>query len=259
MNWSDVQHYALLSGGHDSLAATHYAMEQDSTEAVLHLDTGTGIPENEQWVRDVCDEYGWPLRVEPTPEDYREFVTTVGFPGPGVHHWAYQRLKERQLRNIASEGSAMNHYWTGIRVAESTRRMEFHDAPVERDRDDRWVWVNPIHSWTDQDVEDYIETHDLPRNPVVEAIHRSGECYCGAFATRDEELVDLQVHYPDHYDWLMDVESDVREARGGDEATSYWGHGEESDEQLRALAAQYDDLDMKLCRSCEVVQDPSDW
>jgi len=259
MDWATIQHYALFSGGHDSLAATHYAMEQDSTEAVLHLDTGTGIDENRWYVEETCDEFGWPLRIEETPEDYREFVAKVGFPGPDVHHWAYQRLKARQLRSVASEGSATKHYWTGIRADESQRRMEFHTNPIERDRDDRWVWCNPIHAWSDARVEQYIDDHDLPRNPVVETIHRSGECFCGAFATRDEELVDLQAHSPDHYEWLMDVETDVRSARGETDPQAYWGHGKESDDQLRHLADQYDDLDMKLCRSCEITQDPSEW
>lgn len=260
IDWSNIQHYALFSGGHDSLASVHYAMEQDSTSAVLHLDTGTGIDENLEFVRNTCAEFEWPLRIIETPEDYEEFVKQVGFPGPGVHHWAYQRLKERQLVTVASEGSAAKHYWTGIRASESQRRMEFHDDPVDRERRERWVWVNPIHAWSDEDVEEYIDEYDLPRNPVVDLIHRSGECFCGAFAKRDEELVDLQANYPQHYEWLMDVEEEVREARGENETTSYWGHGEESSDQLQRLAKEYEELDMKLCRDCVPdVQPPEEW
>jgi len=55
----------------------------------------------------------------------------------------------------------------------------------------RWVWRAPIAEWSEQDCLDYIDDHELPRNPVVADIHRSGECFCGSFATRDEELIDL--------------------------------------------------------------------
>jgi len=248
MDWDSVQHYALFSGGHDSLAATHYAMEQDSTEAVLHIDTGTGIDDNLDFVR-----------VVETDEDYADLVKQYGFPGPSLHFIFYQRLKDRPLCEVASEGSAKKHYWTGVRRSESQRRMVTKTEAVSRRSGKRWVWVSTVLGWEDAEVAAYIEEHDLPENPVVNQVHRSGECYCGAYASRDEELVELQAEYPEHYEWLMDVEQEVIDHRGEDDHTAYWGHGKQSSEELRALAEQYDELDMKLCQSCEIVQDPHEW
>ena len=259
LDWEEVQHYALFSGGHDSLAATHYAMEHGSTEAVLHIDTGTGIPENRDHVIGTCEAFGWPLRIIETEEDYVEVVKNYGFPGPQLHYIMYHRLKAMPLRDLASEGSATKHFWSGVRQSESQRRMVTKTKSVDYDDEIGCVWVSTILDWDDDDVNEYIEEQDLPENPVVNAIHRSGECLCGAYAYRDEELVDLQAKYPEHYEWLMDVERQVIEERGRDDHTSYWGHGEQSSDELRRLAEQYDELDMKLCRSCKVTQDPHEW
>jgi len=46
-------------------------------------------------------------------------------------------------------------------------------------------------------------------------MHRSGDCYCGAFAHRDELLVDLRSNgYDRHATWLLAVEARVQIYRG---------------------------------------------
>lgn len=243
-----MTHYVLFSGGYDSLAATHWCMERGSTDVVLHLDTNTGIPENFDFVESVCDDFGWPLRVEEAPMTLYEFAVEYGFPGPAAHSWAYRYFKERQLRRVATDDDEMPHYWTGVRKYESQRRLKTVTDAI--DGRERWVWLAPLMDWMDENVADYMMDHGLPENPVVEAIHRSGECYCGAFGSRDEELVFLQSEFPDHYEWLMDVERCVQEVIGTDEEWCYWGHGGESSEDLQRLMDQYDELDMPLCQSC---------
>lgn len=53
--------FALFSGGHDSLVSTHYSMENGLANCVAHLDTNTGIDENLEFVKSVCEKYDWPL------------------------------------------------------------------------------------------------------------------------------------------------------------------------------------------------------
>jgi len=57
--------FALLSGGHDSLTATAaaYQMIGNEIDAVVHIDTGIGIPETQQFVIDVCAKNNWPLLI----------------------------------------------------------------------------------------------------------------------------------------------------------------------------------------------------
>lgn len=247
---TELEHVALFSGGYDSLVMTHKVMEEGDAEAVLHLDTGTGIDENLQFVKDVCEGYGWPLYIRESKKDLVEFAKDWGFPTAAAHSWAYRYFKEHTLGRFTTELENYPHYYTGVRSAESERRKinvteEYQDHP-----NDRWTWVAPIMDWTDQDCHDYRERHDLPENPVAENICRSGECYCGAFAHRDEELLQLEAHYPEHYDWLMDVEAEVQEEIGTTDAYSWWGSEGLSSKELRALIAENDDQQMFLCQNC---------
>lgn len=243
---------AMFSGGHDSLVLTHYCMKNNITEGVLHLDTGTGLEENLQFVKYVCNEYEWDLHIYSAKKELKEFAKEWGFPQPASHSWAYRYFKEHTLTRVASdmECEGKPKFYTGVRKDESDRRMRtVTDKQQEREG---WIWVSPIMDWSDEDCEEYIDEHDLPRSPVVENIHRSGECYCGAFARRDEELIDLQAHYPDHAEWLLNLEQEVQEEIGTDEGYCWWGSGNEPPESVEALMEEGDhNADMVLCRDCE--------
>lgn len=209
--------YALFSGGDDSLVSTHKAIEDGDADAVLHLNTNTGLAENFEYVVDVCRHFEWPLRVEASPVSLVEMGMKFGFPGSAYHAVAYAYLKERQLSSIAGEQSGPPDYVTGVRKFESDRRMKnvSGDGVRSEGKGGRWYWVRPINDWRDEDVVEYRESHDLPRNPVAKKIHRSGDCYCGAFAHRDELFIDLYAEgYDRHATWLRAVETRVKEYRG---------------------------------------------
>jgi len=121
---------------------------------------------------------------------------------------------------------------------------------------DRWTWVRPIWNWRDERVDDYRDKHDLPHNPVDKKIGRSGDCYCGAYANRSTELVELEAHYPEHADWIKEIEQEAQEQFGTDADTSYWGFANMSEKDLRAVMAQNDDSQMMLCSSCDVPDYP---
>jgi 3'-phosphoadenosine 5'-phosphosulfate sulfotransferase (PAPS reductase)/FAD synthetase len=113
-------HYALAfvlySGGNDSSMATHFAARFLGKNAaslpmsgeelpywVLHLDTGTGIPENIAHVQSTARQYGYPLEVYRTDARYEDLVQAYGFPGPGAHGLMYALLKKRPLRLAIAE------------------------------------------------------------------------------------------------------------------------------------------------------------
>jgi len=245
---SNCTHWALFSGGHDSLASTHYSMENGDAEAVLHLDTTTGIPQNEAFVRNVCERYDWPLRVERAPITLYEFAVRYGFPGSAAHSWAYRYLKERQLGRVATDTNGKPRYITGVRKHESQRRMRTVKSEIQEA--DRWIWQAPMFDRRDHEVDAYLSEHDLPTNPVVETIHRSGECNCGAFANRDEELALLEAHYPNFADWLLTVEGYVQLEIGNSEPYCWWGHSSLPSPKLRELIHRHDTPQMTLCEDC---------
>lgn len=247
------KHVCLFSGGHDSLVATHHCMEEGLTEKVLHIDTGIGIPETQEFVRQVCEDQGWDLEIISSEADYEEIVKEHGFPGGGAHGLMYIRLKDRALQAYSTRTDGKPHFYTGIRKDESDRRMRTtSDSKVEEAK--QYVWHSPILYWSEEDCREYMEEHDLPRSPVKQTYHHSGECLCGAFANRQEELLILEAHYPETADRIKRLEEEVRERHGGQNDRSYWGHQDMDDPDLRGLKAEKDDqqdtLDLKLCRDC---------
>jgi 3'-phosphoadenosine 5'-phosphosulfate sulfotransferase (PAPS reductase)/FAD synthetase len=242
--------FALFSGGNDSLVSTHYCMENDLADCVLHLDTNTGIPENKKFVRDVCDQYDWPLEIYTARMTLEEFAKEWGFPKAASHSWAYQYFKERPLSRAARDSEASHQeMYTGVRRAESDRRM----TTIEDEKEQHtWTWYAPIADWSDQDCLDYIEEHDLPESEVVKNVHRSGECYCGAFAHRDMELVDLGAKYPEHAEWLLNTEKEVQREIGEEEDYCWWGSEGVSSDRLQELQEDSDSVPM-MCKKCGIT------
>lgn len=192
--------FALFSGGHDSLVNTHLTAQHPRFAGVVHLNTGIGIEETREFVRETCQRFGWPLIERWPPRvTYEQMCLDRGMPGgPKKHEIMYHRLKGESLDVLTAETKTKRSdriiLSTGIRTQESTRRMRLHAVPTRRDG--AKVWVNPITDLSAFDVGAYIEEHGLRRNPVVDKVHRSGECLCGALA-RPEELDEIAFWFPD--------------------------------------------------------------
>lgn len=191
--------WAMFSGGHDSLTATHVAAQHPRFAGVVHINTGIGIEQTREFVRDTCRREGWPLREYEPPVSYDDLVMRWGFPGPGGHGLIYNRLKERCIRahvRWVKDGHRRDSLVvlaTGVRSEESARRMR-HVQRIQKD--EGRVWAAVIFDWTKIDCGRYIAAHDLPRNEVVDLLHMSGECLCGAFA-RPGELEEVALWYPE--------------------------------------------------------------
>lgn len=183
--------FALFSGGHDSLCSTAVAAKHPAFTAAVHINTGIGIPQTREFVRTTCRTHGWPLiEMHPDGKTYRDLVIEKGMPGgPKAHNTMYYWLKQRQVRRLVAEHKQGRHgrvvLVTGIRTDESERRMSaVMSVPIHRIG--AQVWVNPILEWSKGDCQDFMEREGLKRNRVVDLLHRSGECLCGALAHRSE-------------------------------------------------------------------------
>ncbi len=195
--------YGLLSGGDDSMTAVHLAATHPKFNGVIHINTGIGVKETRQHVRETCAHYSWKLweirAKEDCGQDYVEIVKKYGFPGPGAHAKMYIQLKERclefALRNIKKGFRRRDCvlFISGVRSQESDRRMGYVE-PIQKDGS--MIWVAVIHDFSKTNCLQYLAKNQVKRNPVSQNIHKSGECLCGAFA-KAGELEELRFFYPE--------------------------------------------------------------
>lgn len=192
-----VHRVCLFSGGNDSLATAHRC--RDLYETLVWIDTGTALPGVAEFVREAAEWIGKPLKTYAAPDgEYRRIVLggtdhrgvekqPLGFPGPMQHTRCYVNLKERAIEAMKRElkgedRSARVLALTGLRRGESKRRSK--REPITRRGS--LVFCNPLIDWTNADLYDYRDRHDLIESDVAALTHRSGECNCGAYATPGE-------------------------------------------------------------------------
>lgn len=198
-----IRRTAMLSGGDDSATLAHWLATHGYIDELLFLDTGIGLVYTRKFVRKFADYLGLPLEVwHAPPGTYQTMVLTItaGFPGPAAHKYAYQRLKERPLEDYLRyckrswPRTSKVLLFSGIRRAESAKRMQIAEKPIESAG--VRLWVAPFLNWTRADLDAWREQHDIPRNDAAALLHFSGECLCGAHAS-DGELDLLKLLYPD--------------------------------------------------------------
>lgn len=265
--------FGLLSGGHDSLTVTHFAMSliAKRIEAVIHIDTGIGIPETQRFVIDTCQRFGWPLRImramnnrkadgTPDPQDYEQIVLSSGFPGAHSHRFMYIRLKERQLMRLCREHPGKVMLISGVRNQESVRRMgTAKEVQVQGNR----IWVAPFLHMTADDLDEYRQLHRLPENPVKKLLCMSGECLCGAYA-KPNELKEIETFFPEVGKRLRDLEKRVAAAGfpwGWDEQPpAWWGKRKAAEKagQADAFEAEAEEAIQMLCTSCQFKHEQED-
>ncbi len=239
--------FGMFSGGHDSVCATHVASQHPAFTAAVHINTGIGIEETREYVRDTCRDQGWSLleyHAKDEGQDYEAMVLHHGFPGPHSHTYMYNRLKERAIRTLIRQHKS--HVGqrvmlvTGVRRSESTRRMATTQTVL---REGARVWVGPLVDWTDETKHAYVDAHDLPRNEVVANLCMSGECLCGAFA-KPGELEEIAFWYPGVAAHIRALEKRAKLAG----VPCKWGERPPEEDEADPLQAE---LPLPLCVGCQ--------
>lgn len=244
---------ALFSGGHDSLVSTHLASTTPGFSFALHIDTGIGIPQTRAFVEETCARFSIPLRHykaseyrspdgQPRPQRYADLVKERGFPGPAMHTKMYNRLKERPLRQMLRELDRLRTdkvlLVTGVRAEESARRRR-NVEPLQVWEGTK-IWVAPIWNFSKLHINNYIANEKLNRNLVVDLLHKSGECLCGAFAHPGEKE-EIRLWFPEIAGHLDTLEEEVRGCGFN------WGWGERPPKRSNRKPQVPESI---LCASC---------
>jgi 3'-phosphoadenosine 5'-phosphosulfate sulfotransferase (PAPS reductase)/FAD synthetase len=266
--------YWLSSGGNDSAIVGH--LLRGRYDGVVHVNTGTGIPETTQYVRDVAAAWGDTLHELHPRHAYADLVMGRviastgpnagvrpiwrGFPGPAGHKVMYRQLKDEPLMTfrksvVGDQGRTRKLiYLGGMRWAETERRFRNAEAI---DQDGAIVWVSPLVHWTNAHMAEYRTRHRcqlahqhakhrlchngaLPLNEVTEHLHMSGECLCGAYA-KPGELDEVEFFYPEAAAPLRELEAEAEQA-----GISYCRWGQPNGKERAGGVAG------RLCSSCTV-------
>lgn len=240
----------LFSGGNDSTTLAH--LMRDRATHAIHANTGIGIEETREYVRNTCMEWGIPLIEVMSPrlsDRYEVLVLERGFPGPGHHYKMYQRLKERALRAARKQIIGSNGrrerviFLAGRRRDESARRVNIPDM----EREGSVVWVSPLVSWTKLDMNTYrLINGNVPSNRVSDLIHMSGECLCGSFS-KAGELDEISGWFPEVGEYIRGLEAQIADRDDIPENRKKWGWN--ADEQ--SMKEERSRRSGRLCSSCE--------
>lgn len=212
---------SMVSGGKDSACSDAVARELGiKIDFVMHGNTGCGIPETSQFVRQTYGALGSYVEAN-AGTAYEEYVLRKGFFGKGIaaHGFAYRVLKATPFRKAIS--SEIRHGKRGVRVLllngarkdESENRRNNLQVCRQDPAAPGNIWCSLIYDWSQQDRDSYLDARNVPINPVAKQLCRSGECMCGTMQT-EAERIEAALLYPTWGNWLTSLEAEARRLHG---------------------------------------------
>ena len=130
------------------------AVRADPAIEVVFLDTGAHFPETLEYVETVRDRYDLNLR--------------IAQPVEGAEQWPCGTAQCCEFRKVLPLKRALagkEAWMTGLKRSDAPTRR---DAPIVA-FDENWgmVKINPLATWTEQDVAGYAAEHGIPEHPLV--------------------------------------------------------------------------------------------
>lgn len=238
---------SMVSGGKDSAASHAVAVELGvKIDLVIHGNTRCGIPDTSQFVEATYGKGPWDFAVADAGTAYEDYVLRKGFFGAGVdaHGYAYRILKATPFRKVISAKLRQRKRGVKILLLNGARKDESENRrknlklmrpdPAAKNN----IWVNVIHSWSQDDRDAYLADRQIAINPVAKALCRSGECMCGTMQSK-QERAEAAALYPEWGRWLTSLEAEARAKHGFG-----WG------ETFPRACKRTGDLFQPMCSSC---------
>jgi 3'-phosphoadenosine 5'-phosphosulfate sulfotransferase (PAPS reductase)/FAD synthetase len=203
---SGAKCFVLISGGKDSLATLVYtqkiAEEVGADLRAIHVDTTVGFPEVTKYVRKVCRQLGVSLSIVRPKVNFFDLAKDWGIPSFRFR-WCCRELKIKPIQDFLAKICGRKVVIDGIRAEESNQRAKY--LPIWYHPGFKSLSVSPIFRWTKKKVIKYVESADLPENPVRQ-LGCSAECWCGAYKT-PSDFLKLKEIKPELFDKLSDLEN----------------------------------------------------
>jgi phosphoadenosine phosphosulfate reductase len=137
----------------EDVALLHMVHELQPATEIIFLDTGGHFPETLNFAAEI--EAAWDLNLTRTT------------PGPDAAEWPCGTAKCCELRKVEPLGRALvNHpaWITSVKRVDAPTRT--HMKVLAWDEKFELAKVNPLATWSDDDVAYYLKSHDLPEHPL---------------------------------------------------------------------------------------------
>lgn len=164
-----------FSGGKDSLVVLHIALEVNPEIPVLYNNTTVEFPETLMYVKSL--EEDWNLNLYMTHCE-TPFLSAVRNRGWATHEnrWCCKPYKEQPAYEfLLSHGFQAEI--TGTTRTESIYRRSLSPIKIPK-KEPRIIRVNPIYDWNYWEVWAYINSNNLPYNPLYDKGYRRIGCWC---------------------------------------------------------------------------------
>ncbi|WP_300661634.1 phosphoadenylyl-sulfate reductase [Fluviicola sp.] len=166
---------------------THAIFSQDLPIRVFTLDTGRLFPETYSVIEATRQRYRKPLEVY-FPE-HEAVETLVTQKGPISFYESIENRKEccfiRKVEPLNRALEQVDIWITGLRAEHSENRNDLQ--LVELDSGRGIIKVNPLFSWSLEEVKSYIEKHNIPSNVLQDRGFVSLGCQPCTRAIREGE------------------------------------------------------------------------
>jgi phosphoadenosine phosphosulfate reductase len=157
--------YALSSSfGAQAAVSLHLATRQKPDLPIVLIDTGYLFPETYRFIDDLTERLDLNLKV------YRPQIGIAWMEARLGRLWEngvdgitrYNRLRKVEPMQRALRELGVRTWIAGLRRSQSASRANIDFVEL---RDGRWK-LHPIADWTDRDIWNYLQTHDLPYHPL---------------------------------------------------------------------------------------------
>ncbi len=155
---------------------TDIIVAQDKNTRIFTLDTGRLFPETYQLIEKTNMTYG--IKIEVFFPDYHEVQRMVREEGINLFYNSVESRHRccqiRKLEPLKRAFQGLDVWICGLRREQSITRQDMQ--VVEWDEIHQLIKVNPLISWTEQQVWDYIKKNSVPYNKLHDRGYPSIGC-----------------------------------------------------------------------------------
>ena len=152
--------------GIEDQALTKMVTDIDKEVTIFTLDTGRLFPETYNLIDKTNEHFG--IKIKVLFPDAAAVEQMVQEKGVNLFYHSIEDRKlcceVRKLQPLKKIFRTLDAWACGLRRSQSVTRTSIR--PIEWDTDHNIIKINPLFSWDEQQVWDYIKKHHIPYNPL---------------------------------------------------------------------------------------------